>query len=107
MIDLSEYSMKARIKAPDHFADEIMKRIALEKAGGLKALPSASRVLVFATIFTMYSSLGIFLGVQSYRNSEPDKSTQRRQALIVFRNTHHLNTLEKYDQVFKPFNPGN
>jgi hypothetical protein len=100
---MDEFGSFERIKATDHFADRVMERIAIQKAGGMRAMTASSRILIFALVVVVYSSLGVFIGLQSYKSFGPDNSSKRKQALIEFRNTHHLNPVEGYDQIFRPF----
>jgi len=102
---IPEYIRKERIVAPEHFADRIMDRIAVEKAGGIKAMNAGSRILAVAVLVILYSSLGVFLGIQNYRKSAPGKSDMPKRSLIEFRDTYHLNPVETHDQIFKPFSP--
>ncbi|HUW92036.1 MAG TPA: hypothetical protein VMV74_02645 [Bacteroidales bacterium] len=103
MSEIPDHLRKERIIAPDDFADSVMERIAVEKAGGLKAMHAGSRILIFAVLVIVYSSLGVFLGIQNYRNFSPDKSVESDRALIEFRDTYHLNPVELHDRIFKPF----
>lgn len=105
--EIPDHLRKERITAPDHFADRVMEKIAVERAGGLKAMPAGSRILTFAILVIVYSSLGVFLGIQSYRSFSPTSSMEREHVLIEFRDAYHLNPVELHDRIFKPFTPGN
>ena len=105
--EISGFLRQERINVPDHFADNVMDRIAVERAGGLKALSSASRALIFAVLIIVYSSLGILLGIQSYKNFAPDSSADKEKILTQFRDVYHLNPVEMYDRIFRPFTSEN
>lgn len=101
--EINDLKSMERISVPDHFADKVMERIAIDREGGFKTLPSYSKLLILALVIVVYSSLGVFIGMQSYRSFGPDKNAKRKQALMEFRDAHHLNPIEKYDQLFRPF----
>jgi len=103
--EIPEYLRKERIVASEDFADRIIDRIALEKAGGIRSMNAGSRILVIAVLVILYSSLGVFLGIQNYRKTAPGKSDIPNRNLIEFRDTYHLNPVEAHDQIFKPFSP--
>lgn len=107
MPEITDHLRKERINATDHFADRVMDKIAVERAGGLKAMPAGSRILTFAVLVIVYSCLGIFLGIQSYRSFSPSTTLEREHVLIEFRDAYHLNPVELHDRIFRPFTPGN
>ena len=102
--EFSEDFRKRRIQAPGSFADDVLQKITLEKAGGFKAMPASSRILLFAVVFLVYSSLGILLGVQSYRNLKPGDGSSSKEALVELMDTHHLNPHNMHDQLFRSLN---
>ena len=97
---------RKRIQAPESFADQVMTRMAARQSGGFKSMPVASRVMIFAVIFLIYSSLGILLGVQSFKNLKPDEGPERK-ALVRLMDTHHLNTQNMDDMLFRHLNSDN
>ncbi len=101
--EISGEIKKERITAPEYFADDIMKRIAVEKRGGLEAMSASSRILLLAMVFVVYSSLGILVGIQSYKNLSPGNHSQLKSALEELMDTHHLNPADMQDQLFRHF----
>lgn len=102
--EFSEDFGKRRIQVPESFTDDVMRKIAIEKEGGFKTLPASSRVLLFAVVFLVYSSLGILLGVQGYRSQLHDNGSSSRKALVELMDTHHLNSHSMHDQLFSNLN---
>jgi|APLow6443716910_1056828.scaffolds.fasta_scaffold01107_3 hypothetical protein len=105
--EISGEIRKERITAPDFFADDIMKRIAVEKRGGLEAMSATSRILLFAMIFVVYSSLGVLVGIQGYKSMAPGSHSKFKGALEELMDTHHLAPDNMHDQLFRHFYPAN
>ena len=97
---------RKRIQAPESFADEVMSRMASRQSGGFRSLPASSKVMIVTFIFIVYSSLGILLGVQSYKNLKPDEGSERK-ALVRLMDTHYLNTQNMDDMLFRHLNSDN
>ena len=102
--DLSGEIKKGRITAREDFADDIMKKIDLQRRGGLSSLPVTSRVIVIGVAIAIYSSLGVLLGVQGYRTFAPGDSDGKKNALVELMQTHHLSPDSMQDQIFSHFN---
>jgi hypothetical protein len=102
--ELSSEIRKERINAPVTFADDVLKRIEAERSGGFSSMPASSRILLITLVLIVYSSFGILLGMQGFRNLGEKTPARSDDALVELMNTHHLNTEEMQDQLFSHFN---
>jgi len=92
-----------RIEVSDGFANKVMDRIALEKAGGLSSLSRGSKIAFMCLIVLIYSSLGIFIGMQSHNNLTSGILSRKEKAIIELRAAHHLDPVSSFDRMLKPF----
>jgi len=58
-------------------------------------------------IFVVYSSLGVLVGIQGYKNLSPASQPKFKGALEELMNTHHLAPDDMHDQLFRHFYPAN
>lgn len=89
-----------RITAPESFADDVMRRIELQKEGGLKSLPVPARILLSTVVVAMYCSLGILLGVTGYKNLKPEVNSSSQKAIVELMDSHHMSSDMLHDQLF-------
>ena len=89
-----------RISAPVSFADDVMRRIELQKEGGLKSLPVPARILLSTVVVAVYCSLGILLGVTGYRNLKPEVNSSSQKAIVELMDSHHMSSDMLHDQLF-------
>ncbi len=103
MPDIPEHFMFRHIEPPDEFALKVMERIENSSKGGFSSFSTASKVVFLSLTLLIYSSLGVFIGVQSHKNSTMNLSYSKKKALIELKKVHHLDPVSSFDSMLHPF----
>ena len=103
LTDYSNSLKNKRIDAPVSFTDDVMNRIERQREGGLKSMPAPARILLSTVVLVLYCSLGVLLGVEGYRDLQPEADSSSHKALVELMDSHHMSTDLLHDQLLLNF----